>query len=291
MNNNFIETIQSLYSDLSIEDFYPNEIGQNNDVFIVNKSLVFRFPKYKNGINQLRKETEILKYIKGIISTPIPNPIYQSFEELKPGKVFTGYNLIDGVPLWKESLTGVNSVELVKGLAKQLVSFLVELHSISGEKASRDLKLKVRNPREEMYSLYDKIQNNVFPFIRSDAQKEISQSFETFLKEKAFSNLDITLIHGDFGASNILWNPETSMISGIIDFGGSGLGDPAYDFAGILSSYGEDFLDMCINLYPNGDEISERVKFYKSTFALQEALHGIENGDRQAFEDGIKDYR
>jgi len=32
-------------------------------------------------------------------------------------------------------------------------------------------------------------------------------------------------------------------------------------------------------------------KFYKSTFALQEALHGIENGDRQAFEAGIKDYK
>ncbi|WP_285400051.1 hypothetical protein [Lysinibacillus sp. fls2-241-R2A-57] len=90
MNNNYIENIQSLYSDLSIEDFYPNEIGQNNDVLIVNKSLVFRFPKYKYGIIQLRRETEILKYIKGIVSIPIPNPIYQSFEMLEPGKVFTG---------------------------------------------------------------------------------------------------------------------------------------------------------------------------------------------------------
>lgn len=291
MNNNFIETIQSFYSDLSIEDFYPNEIGQNNDVLIVNKTMVFRFPKYENGIIQLRRETEILKYIKGIVSTPIPNPIYQSFEELEPGKVFTGYNLIEGVPLWKESITGVKSVELVKGLAKQLVSFLVEIHSISEEKAIRDLNLKARNPHEEMYNLYDKIQNKLFPFIRKDAQKEISQSFETFLKGEALSNLAITLIHGDFGASNILWNPETSMISGIIDFGGSGLGDPAYDFAGILTSYGEDFFDICINQYPNGNEISERVKFYKSTFALQEALHGIEHDDREAFESGIKDYR
>jgi aminoglycoside 2''-phosphotransferase len=80
-------------------------------------------------------------------------------------------------------------------------------------------------------------------------------------------------------------------VSGIIDFGGSGLGDPAYDFAGILSSYGKDFFDMCIDLYPEGIEISERVKFYKSTFGLQEALHGIENNDNQAFENGIKDYR
>ena len=291
MKNNFIENIQSVYSDLSIEDFYPNDIGQNNNVLIVNGSLVFRFPKYKNGIIQLRKETEILQYIKGITSIPIPHPIYQYFEELEPGKAFTGYKLIDGVPLWMESLRGIKDIELVKGVATQLVSFLVELHSISKEKASRELKLEVRDPLEKMNNLYGKIRNNLFTFMRKEAQKEISHSFETFLYGEAFSKLDITLIHGDFGASNILWNPETSRISGIIDFGGSGLGDPAYDFAGILSSYGKNFFDMCISLYPGGREISERVNFYKSTFALQEALHGIENDDKQAFENGIKYFR
>ncbi|MDG5473720.1 aminoglycoside phosphotransferase family protein [Jeotgalibacillus sp. ET6] len=291
MKNNLIRSIQSVYSDLPIEDYYVNEIGQNNDVLIVNNSLVFRFPKYKNGIIQLKRETEILNYIKDTVSTPVPIPLYHSIVDLEPGKVFTGYNLIDGVPLWKESLDSVKSGELVTVLAAQLVSFLKELHSITGDQASKDLHLKTRNPREEMYNLHKKIKGELFSYIRKNAQEEISHSFEKILNGKAFSNLDITLIHGDFGASNILWNPETSRISGIIDFGGSGLGDPAYDFAGILSSYGEEFFDMCINLYPNGDEISERVKFYKSTFALQEALHGVENDDKQAFEDGIKDYR
>ncbi|WMM34355.1 aminoglycoside phosphotransferase family protein [Shouchella clausii] len=98
-------------------------------------------------------------------------------------------------------------------------------------------------------------------------------------------------MHGDFGSSNILWNPESSRITGIIDFGGSCLGDPAYDFAGILSSYGRHFFDMCISLYPNDSELSDRANFYKSTFALQEALHGIENDDKQAFESGIKGFR
>lgn len=288
---NIIEHIQLVYPDLSIEDCYLNEIGQNNDVLIVNDTLVFRFPKYQNGITQLKREMEILQYINGIVSMAIPNPRYQSFEVLEPGKVFTGYDLIDGVPLWKESLMGIQNVELVEELATQLVSFLIELHSISGEKASRDLKLKIRNPREEMDNLYEKIQNKLFSYIRKDAQKEIAHAFETFLSGKACSSIDITLIHGDFGASNILWSSETSRISGIIDFGGSGLGDPAYDFAGILSSYGEDFFNLCINRYPNGDEIAERVKFYKRTFALQEALHGVENDDRQAFESGITDYR
>ncbi|MDQ0973531.1 aminoglycoside phosphotransferase (APT) family kinase protein [Neobacillus niacini] len=142
-----------------------------------------------------------------------------------------------------------------------------------------------------MLDLYQRIQNKLFPFMREEAQRQISHSFETFLYSEACSNLTTTLVHGDFGATNILWDPTTYTISGIIDFGGSGMGDLAYDFAGILSSYGEDFFTMCLNLYPNGAEIAERVRFYGSTFALQEALHGVENDDIEAFENGIKAYR
>jgi aminoglycoside 2''-phosphotransferase len=51
------------------------------------------------------------------------------------------------------------------------------------------------------------------------------------------------------------------------------------------------FFNMCLDLYPNGTEIAERVRFYRSAFALQEALHGVENDDAAAFENGIKAYR
>ncbi|GGP08986.1 phosphotransferase family protein [Oceanobacillus neutriphilus] len=291
MVHQYIETIKLKYPDLTIQNYYPNEIGQNNDVLIINNSLVFRFPKYKQGISQLKKETELLEYIKNIITISIPNPAYRSFESVIPGEVFTGYKLITGVPLWKDSLQNIKSNELLKGLALQLVTFLVELHSIPKEKAKNDLNLNDNHPIGEMSNLFNRIQNKLFPLMRKEAQKEVIQSFKTFLNGEAALNSKTTLIHGDFGASNILWNPKPESISGIIDFGGSGLGDPAYDFAGILSSYGGAFFNMCIELYPNGNEISERVKFYQSTFALQEALHGLENNDQQAFENGIKAYR
>jgi aminoglycoside 2''-phosphotransferase len=193
--------------------------------------------------------------------------------------------------LWRKSFFEIKSDEQVRALASQLVSFLAAMHSISGELASRELKLEARHPRDEMSDLYEKIQHKLFPFMRKEAQISVIESFEDFLKGEALSDLNLALIHGDFGASNILWSSDTGKISGIIDFGGSGIGDPAYDFAGLLSSYGEDFFNRCIDQYPNGKEIAERVHFYKSTFALQEALHGIENDDEKAFEAGIQDYR
>ncbi|MBH0157242.1 aminoglycoside phosphotransferase family protein [Fictibacillus sp. 5RED26] len=285
--NDYIERIQAVYPELLIEDVYPNDIGQNNDVLIINNSLVFRFPKYDKGIVSLIEETKILELIRGTISIPIPCPKYQSFDLLEPGKVFTGYERIEGDPFWNEHLVRVDNVDSIK-FAKQLVTFLIEIHSISKQKLNRDLELKDRNPYEEMKELFKNIQDKLFPFINEKAQKDIFYSFESFLNNE--EHLKTTLIHGDFGASNILWNSKNCEISGVIDFGGTRIGDPAFDFAGILSSYGEDFFNKCIDLYPNGSEIAQRVTFYKSTFALQEALHGLINNDNRAFENGIKEY-
>jgi aminoglycoside 2''-phosphotransferase len=283
----YIERIKQVYPSLSVLDCQINEIGQNNDVIIVNGSIVFRFPKYQMGIDNLKKETEILEAIYSNVSIPIPNPIYQSFENWEAGKAFVGYELIQGSPLWKTSFASIKDEEVLNRLASQLVNFLIEIHSTS----KKTLPLKETNPREQMINLYQRIQIKLYTFMREEAQRQISDSFETFLYSKTCINLNTTLIHGDFGATNILWNPDTYELSGIVDFGGSGIGDPAYDFAGILSSYGKDFFNICLNLYPNGTEIAERVKFYRGTFALQEALHGVENDDVEAFENGIKAYR
>jgi aminoglycoside 2''-phosphotransferase len=282
----YIERIKQVYPSLFIKNFQLNEIGQNNDVIIVNGSIVFRFSKYQKGIDSLKKETEILEAIKNTVSIPIPNPIYQSFEKWEVGKVFVGYKLIQGSPLWKASFGSINNEEVLNRLASQLVNFLTEIHSID----KNILPLEQNNPHEQLVNLYQSIQDKLYPFMREEAKRQISYSFETFLNSETSLSLKTSLVHGDFGATNIIWDPTTYNITGIIDFGGSGISDPAYDFAGLLSSYGEDFFNMCLNLYPNGKEISERVSFYRGTFALQEALHGLENNDAEAFENGIKAY-
>ncbi|MBB6675628.1 phosphotransferase family protein [Cohnella nanjingensis] len=291
MVRKYRERILEVYPDLSIAKCQPIDTGQNNDVLVINQSLVFRFPKYKVGIAHLQKETKILEYVQPLRSLPIPNPIYRSFDPLEVGKVFTGYRFLPGTPLWEESLTRIENDDVVQGLASQLAAFLLDLHSISTDSSDGFPHLEDSDPREEMYQLYHGIQTKLFPFMRKEAQEEVSVSFETFLNRDSSPTFRPALIHGDFGASNILWEPETCRISGIVDFGGSGLGDPAYDFAGLWASYGEAFLDRCVSLYPDGNEIADRARFYRSTFALQEALHGFDNGDKQAFENGIQAYR
>ncbi len=64
MTDAYIRRIQEVYPELPIDEVEPNEIGQNNNVLIVNQSIVFRFPKHVQGVEKLKRETQLLKFIR-----------------------------------------------------------------------------------------------------------------------------------------------------------------------------------------------------------------------------------
>ncbi|UOQ92113.1 phosphotransferase [Halobacillus shinanisalinarum] len=287
----YLDRIKQCYPGLHIYSAKMNEIGQNNDVLIVNDSLVFRFAKYREGTDHLELEMEILSGVYDYVSLPIPRPIYKNFTSKEPGQSFMGYEMIDGQPMWGTIISSSKSADQLQNIANQLAQFLHELHSIPVGEAVPTLEKANVDPYKDISNLYGKIRNELFPYMRDEARWETSEHFETYLSDESHFNFTPCLIHGDFGASNILYSSNKNNITGVIDFGGSYVGDPAYDFAGILSSYGEEFLHRLTNKYPGIDQILKRMKFYKSTFALQEALFGIENNDVEAFKNGIKAYR
>lgn len=47
------------------------------------------------------------------------------------------------------------------------------------------------------------------------------------------------------------------------------------------------FFQFLVNENPQLSALMDRVLFYQGTFALQEALFGLENGDEEAFRAGI----
>ena len=281
--------IKEVYPEMIIEKAELNKNGQNNNVIIINGLYVFRFPKFKEGIVNLRKEVTLLKTLANRLPLPIPHPEFNILQETEVGKVFAGYRFLEGEPMWADEIAGIGRTGRKK-IAKQLTAFLDNIHSIPVGLFDPDIVQGRLDPVIEVESLYTKLIDKVFHYMNEQARNSVSSSFESFIKKQKREHLVSTLIHGDFGASNILWSAEKTEITGIIDFGGTGLGDPAYDFAGLLSCYGEDFFNLCLRNYPDGDGISDRVKFYRSTFALQEALHGIENNDEQAFKNGISSY-
>jgi aminoglycoside 2''-phosphotransferase len=263
--------------------------GQHNDVLIINAEFVFRFPRYPEGIKRLEIETALLAGIQNHVTLSVPRITFDNLAAQAVGEAFVGYRLIAGEPLQRQIVQTMLDEQVLQTLAQQLSGFLKEFHQIPVE-AAIGSQLPIFDTLDECIDIYTRIRDKCFPYMRQDAREWTIHHFEPFLNNPHHSEYEPVLRHGDFGTTNILFDPQRQVITGIIDFSGAGLGDPAYDFAGLLSSYGESFLKRCVSTYPAIESFWSRILFYQGTFALLEALFGLENNDRKAFENGIRQY-
>ena len=282
-----LETIQSHYPDLQIHSAEANTIGQFNHVILVNNDLIFRFPRYAADVAVLSREAVILDAVGAQLPLPVPHFTYRSLSGA-PGQVFAGYRRIPGELLWRERLADIRQSPVVPRLAHQMAAFLYALHNLPVQSIAVDLPLQ--GGVEMWAQKYREIRELLFPYMRPDARSQVAAHFEGYLSDVVLQRFTPCLIHGDFGPSNVLVDPEAQVISGVIDFGFAGLGDPAQDIAA-ASCFGDAFLAQYAGAYPGMEGLLPRAHFIRGTFALEEALHGIKNDDKEAFESGIADYR
>jgi aminoglycoside 2''-phosphotransferase len=286
------ERIRESYPDLRltvIAGKWKNQ-GQNNDVITINEGIIFRFPRHARAVEKMEREIALLRGLQGRLPLPIPDPTYSSQGTRKVGRAFMGYEKLPGKPLYREMLESVDGEETVQRLATQLAEFLRALHGVPPNAFA--IPLPVTNSRATWVLMYERTRKKLFWHMRPDAREQVSAHFERFLDDPRNFEWTPVLIHGDFGPGNILYDAKRRVISGIIDFSSAGLGDPATDLAALITplSYGEDFLPRFVPAYPGIADLVERARFYMGTFALQEALFGVEHDDREAFERGIADY-
>ncbi len=279
-----LERVRCAYPDLCL-DSVKHLHGQFNDALIVHDDLVFRFPRSARAATMLRGETAVLRAIRPFVTLPIPEP---EFGDLAVEEPFAGYRLIPGEALRRQALTGISDERVLQRIADQLAAFLRELHAVPVDRLGPEI------PRRDGYQrwveLYADVREQLFPFMRPSAREAVSRHFESYLSDPARLSFTPVLRHGDFGAGNILWDPQTSTITGVIDFSFAGVGDAATDAAAV-STFGEPFLERLFNVYPELATTIDRARFYRGTYALTEALDGLRDGAREHFEAGIRDYR
>ena len=281
-----VTAIQTAYPNLEISSVEPNLDGQYNTVLLINDELIFRFPRFAAGLEQLQLETKILTAVHPHISLQIPNPTFVHLDTAVLGDAFMGYPKIAGEGLWPRMFKAIQDNTVLERLAQQLATFLHELHHVPIQDLI-DEPLPLSDGVDEWEDVYGRIEEKLFPYMRLDAAKSVADHFDNYFATGF--DYQPCLRHGDFGTGNILYDSAQQRINGIIDFGFTVLGDPAFDFAGLLT-YGEPFVQRMSQYYPALESYWERIRFYRDTFALFDALYGIENDVPEAFEAGMVDY-
>lgn len=287
-SEHYAKQIGRAYPGLPIEQVELIESGQYNDALIVNGQLLFRFPKVEPAVAAMKREAALLRAIHARLPLPVPHPLYVN-EEGGVGAAFMGYRLLPGRPLWRADLEKVAEEDVLARMARQLAAFLKALHAVPLAEVP-PAAVRRADDGASWSSLYRRIRRHLFPHMRPEARRRVRDRFTTFLEGAGTTAYEPALRHGDFGGGNVLWDRATGVVTGVIDFGSAAIGDPATDLASLAAGFGDAFLERCSRHYSITADMRGRMAFYRSTFALQEALFGVENDDSDAFAAGMAGY-
>lgn len=117
-----------------------------------------------------------------------------------------GYNIVKGEPLEADKLYRIYDEDALQRIAGQLCNFLSELHTINLSRFISCMEKK-HDLLQEWRGLYHRIQEKLYPYMKEQACEWTDQHFRDFLTNEANAEIVPSIIHGDFGTSNILYNP------------------------------------------------------------------------------------
>jgi aminoglycoside 2''-phosphotransferase len=271
--DHYKQRIVDICPDLVVAHIRLNTDGLLNDVVIVNDELVFRFAKRDFGYKDPQEEANLLHFLAKHITLPIPSPFYQSPDAL-------AYRIIPGSTLRRDVLLRLPEDDQ-QALADQLAQFLKELHGVPINEAL-DFKIPMADALmkyEGWLNAYQRIREKVFPLLLPHVRDWATEHFELHLAEKSNFEYELKMVDTDIPPYHIMFDPQKKRISGIIDFGCAGLGDPAIDLGVIIYNYGESFVQRFYRVYEEAETYLQRARFYAGAHELRWLLTGIERNE------------
>ena len=267
--------IQARLPDIDPARLHVNPDGLANDVIIADGRWVFRFAKHAQSRADLTRERALLDLIRPRIGVAVP-----AFEPL--GNDGVVYPLIQGAPLYRHDLLRLDEATQ-DAFAAQLGGFLQTLHSFSAaELAAHGLDDPLPGAtRDEWLARFDQAEQLVGPFLWADQKAWLADLFAPVRQGRLEMSFAPVLVHNDLAPYHILMAPETTSprIVGVIDFGMAGAGDPAADFAALITTYGESFVQRMAPWYPHLAALLNRARLRAGYLELEWVLKGLATND------------
>lgn len=248
------------YADLTVTEVELQ--GHDNRTYRIGDDMLIRMPTAESYALKVPIEQELLPKLAKHLSVAIPAPI-------KMGKPSEDYPYAFSIYKWLDG-SSANHVtldeQLLENLAFELATFLKELQVITD----------VEGPSPGQHNWYRGDHLSVYD---SGAREQIAKLADIIdgssaleLWERACAtkwNKEPIWIHGDFAASNILI--KDNKLSGVIDFGGAAMGDPASDLVIAWTYLKGKARDIFVSAMGLDDDTWLRAKawaLWKATFEL-----------------------
>ncbi|HEU0129597.1 MAG TPA: aminoglycoside phosphotransferase family protein [Mycobacteriales bacterium] len=263
--------------------------GQDHDVVVLGEEAVFRFPRTQRALDALPREVAALAALRALdpgLDVTVPD-VFLDCSGAVLGRAFVGQRYVPGEPLPR------GSVEAVGPMAYR---FAAELARVLDTLAAVDVggplgEVLTRAPVRPSFAAFaDSVRERLGPLMsgagRERAEAELAAVLAVEPPERP------VLVHGDFGGGNLRWDADTTRLTGVLDWSQVHVGDPAYDVASVGATYGWDLAATTDAARDRAADagLLDRARAYAGTFALQEALVGVLDGDEVATRRGLRGY-
>lgn len=263
--------------------------GGDSDAWLVDGTLVFRFPRTPEVAAQLAVEAGLLPALAPTLPLPIPHFAYVARAADTGMPLFVGYRAIAGEPLTPATYAalGLGGSAVAATLGAEIGRFLAALHAFPVEAARALGVQEVREP-DHTRDLFERVRERVYPLLAPAQRRWTDHLFHDYLANPRLWSFEPALVHGDLSGDHILFDGATRSIAGIIDFGDVAVYDPAGDFAG-LAHYGDACLSAALATHgwPPGSTAPERLAFYRRRVPFIALAWGAEHGDETAVSAGL----
>lgn len=251
-----------------------------HNVYDVQNRYIFRFPgtvlPSEERSTLIEREARLLKTLQPHISLQIPNPEFVDANHEHP---HMGYRRLPGASLYRFYNNAPDGKKRIIG--ETVGRFLGELHKLDLNKLWDDNPEPAFDPkanRNYYRNVLKRIQKEVYPNLSEPKKDWTDKLFHDFLDHDENFEYESGLTHGDFDTTNILVNPDTLEVTGIIDFEETRMYDSAADF--LFQDEGVEFLTSMLRSYPRkiDGRLSQRMTFRLGRQPFIYILSGIDLG-------------
>ncbi|MFJ5724687.1 viomycin phosphotransferase [Streptomyces sp. NPDC093149] len=253
-------------------------------IVVIGSDRVVCLPRTRATAARLPQRVAALHALAGLdLGFRTPEPLFQGGADEVP---FLVLSRIPGEPLKSDTL---NDAQLVDTVAAQYAALLSALARAGTDETVRAVLPQAAESRWRRFA--ENVRAELLQLMSDSGRLRAERELAAL---DSLPHVTRAVVHGDLGAENVLWEWTHGLphLSGVLDWDDVTLSDPAEDLAAIGASYGRELLERVLALgsWSNHGLLS-RIAAIRGTFALQQALYAIRDGDEEELEDGLADYR
>ena len=282
-----IKNIIEKYFDIKVIDIDLIGEGYDSKAYLINNEYIFKMKFSANKKKGYAKEKAIYDFLNKNLKTSIKIPKIE-YSHISEELSIMGYKQIKGNFLTPELYSNMTE-EQKNRLKIDIAQILRQIHDLD----YNEIETHVIDNKQNVLEEYQLLRTTIYDSL-NDIEKQYIENFMERLNNTTVFDGKKCLCHNDFSCNHLLVDEENKL-TGIIDFGDSGIIDEYCDFIYLLEDSEEEIgsqfgLDI-LKIYGNID--IEKAKEYQDIveeyYPIETIVYGIKNNKKDFIEKGRKE--